>query len=217
MSVKSENIPERQRKVLDFIRRYLKMNAYAPSFREIGEELGITVGTVQDHIDALVRKRFLKKTPDRSRSLQLVEESKGIPIYAFVKAGPPGIAEEEPVDYLTIEETLGVKTGDRGMLVRGDSMIDAGITNGSIIFYRKADYVNENAIVIARVGGGPVVKRFSRSGGRIVLKSENPSYKPIVIDRKDEEADFEILGKVISVVKNYARLSGEKSKRRQVN
>ncbi|HUI31065.1 MAG TPA: transcriptional repressor LexA [Candidatus Acidoferrales bacterium] len=208
--MKNENISGEQGKALEFVKRFMKMNGYAPSFREIGEYLGVSVGTVQDHIDALVRKRFLKKDPDRSRSLQLVEEENRIPIYAFVKAGSPGVADEEPVDHLTIEGTLGLKSGDRGMLVKGDSMVDAGITNGSIVFYRKTDFVNENAIVIARVGGGPVVKRFSRSGGRIVLKSENPNYKPIVVDKKDD--DFEILGKVVSVVKNY-----EKNKRKQVN
>lgn len=210
MAMKNENISGEQGKALEFVKRFMKMNGYAPSFREIGEYLGVSVGTVQDHIDALVRKRFLKKDPDRSRSLQLVEEENRIPIYAFVKAGSPGVADEEPVDHLTIEGTLGLKSGDRGMLVKGDSMVDAGITNGSIVFYRKTDFVNENAIVIARVGGGPVVKRFSRSGGRIVLKSENPNYKPIVVDKKDD--DFEILGKVVSVVKNY-----EKNKRKQVN
>ncbi len=200
-----ENISDRQQEILDFIEQYVRTRGHSPSFREIAGKFDVAVGTVQDHIEALVKKKLLKKGSNLSRSFQVVLKSNTIPIFAFVKAGSPGLADEEPVDYLTIEGTLGVKAGDRGMMVRGDSMIDAGIIHGSIVFYRKVDYVNENAIVIARLGEGPVVKRFTRSGGRIVLKSENPHYKPIVVDPKDGDSNFEILGKVISVVKNYAK------------
>ncbi|MFZ1080908.1 MAG: transcriptional repressor LexA [Candidatus Kryptoniota bacterium] len=198
-------VTERQKETLDFIEGFVKEKGYAPSFREIANGIGVTVGAIQKLLEKLQRKGVIKKASGLSRGIRVLRKENSIPIFAFVKAGSPGIADEEPVDYLTIEGTLGVKAGDRGMLVRGDSMIDAGITHGSIVFYRKVDYINENAIVIARVGEGPVVKRFTRSGGRIVLKSENPHYKPIMVDPKDGDSNLEILGKVISVVKNYAK------------
>ena len=200
------------RETLSFIESFTRENGYPPSIREIAKEIRVTIGAVQKQLKKLEKLRLIKKQGGLSRGIQVIKKDDRIPIFAFVKAGSPGFADEEPIDYLTVEGTLGLKEGDRGMLVRGDSMNDAGITNGSIVFYRKADYVNENAIIIARVKEGPVVKRFSKSGGKILLKSENVHYKPIVIDHDNGSEDFEILGKVISVVKNY-----EKTKRRQVN
>ncbi|MGO9482134.1 MAG: transcriptional repressor LexA [Candidatus Kryptoniota bacterium] len=205
-------ISERQKETLGFIERFTKERGYSPSIREIAVGTEVTIGAVQKILNKLQEKGFIRKDAGLSRGIRLLKGEDRIPIFAFVKAGSPGFADEEPIDYLSTKDALGIKQGDRGMLVRGDSMVDAGITDGSIVFYRKTDSVNDNSIVIARVNGGPVVKRFKRTSGRIVLRSENPNYKPIILDRKDEGTDFEILGRVISVVKNY-----EKHKQKRLN
>ena len=53
----------RQRDVLDFIRSALNQRGYPPTYREIGDALGISsTNGVADHVKALVRKGFLEKS-----------------------------------------------------------------------------------------------------------------------------------------------------------
>ena len=107
-------VTERQKETLDFIEGFVKEKGYAPSFREIANGIGVTVGAIQKLLEKLQRKGVIKKASGLSRGIRVLRKENSIPIFAFVKAGSPGIADEEPVDYLTIEGTLGVKAGDRG-------------------------------------------------------------------------------------------------------
>ncbi len=199
-----ENLSQRQQEILDFIEQHIRIQGHSPSFREIAAKFDIAVSTVQDHIEALIKKKLLKKAPKHSRSFQVPLKENRIPIFAAAKAGSPGFVDEQPVDHLSIEGTLGLKSGDMGVYVKGDSMYDAGITDGSVVFFRRADYVKESDIIVARVDDGVTIKRFSRQGKRIVLKPENAQYKPIIAD--PEVQSFDVIGKVVCVVKNFASL-----------
>jgi len=199
---------ERQREILDFIEQHIRIQGHSPSFREIASRFDLAVSTVQDHVEALIKKKLLKKVPNHSRSFQVPLKENRIPIFAAAKAGSPGFVDEQPVDYLSIEGTLGLKSGDMGVYVKGDSMYDAGITDGSVVFFRKTDYVRENDIVVARIDDGVTIKRFSRQGKKIVLKPENAQYKPIVVD--PEAQSFDVIGKVLCVVRSFTKF---KSKR----
>ncbi len=65
-----KDLTDRQREILNFIRDFSCYNQYPPTFREIGKEFGIksTFG-VSRHITALVKKGYLRKEKNKSRSL----------------------------------------------------------------------------------------------------------------------------------------------------
>lgn len=65
--------------------------------------------------------------------------------------------------------------------VSGDSMTEAGISDGDILIVDRSVEPQTSNIVVANVGDGFTVKRFSREQGRLRLVPANPLYQPIDI------------------------------------
>ena len=85
--------------------------------------------------------------------------------------------------------------------VRGDSMKDCGMVDGSLVLFRKQQYANEGDIVACLVGGEcATVKRFSRNRKTVFLLPENEDYSPIKLTTDDFEAgDARILGIAVEI------------------
>ena len=195
-----ENLTRRQTETLDFIEQFSDTKGYSPSLREIANGLGISLGTVQDRITALKRKNLITNEINRSRTLNLNNPNNRIPIYSAAKGGQPRIVDEEVKDFFDPKISLGLQSGDKGLEIDGDSMIGAGISHGSTIFFRLTKDIKEGDIIVIRVEDGVTVKTFSKKRNKIILKPQNPLYKPIELGSKD---DFEILGKVVCVVNKF--------------
>jgi len=66
-------LTDRQRAVLDFIRRSAECNGFPPTLREIGHHFGIrSTNGVNDHMKTLERKGYLERAPFKSRALRLL-------------------------------------------------------------------------------------------------------------------------------------------------
>lgn len=67
-------LTKKQLAVLDFIRDFTEENGHSPSYREVMEGLGLSsVSAVAEHIDNLVAKGALLKTPGEARSLEVLD------------------------------------------------------------------------------------------------------------------------------------------------
>ena len=72
--MKAEKLTKKQLAVLDFVQDWTEENGHSPSYREIMEGLGLTsVSAVAEHIDNLVSKGALRKTPGEARSLEILD------------------------------------------------------------------------------------------------------------------------------------------------
>lgn len=58
------------------IRNYRHLHGHAPTFREIADTLRISRGTAVAHVKALIRKKKLRHTPGRARTLEVVADVK---------------------------------------------------------------------------------------------------------------------------------------------
>lgn len=99
-----------------------------------------------------------------------------------VQAGFPSPAE----DYADIDLDLNkhlVKHPASTFFVRveGDSMIDAGIKDGSLLVVDKSLKPTNNKIVVAVVDGEFTVKRLKITGNGFLLVPENKKFSPIKI------------------------------------
>lgn len=72
----SEKITKKQKLILDFITTFTKENNYSPSYREIMSGVGLSsVSAVAEHVENLVEKGALRKTPGAARSLEVIDLS----------------------------------------------------------------------------------------------------------------------------------------------
>ena len=185
----TEQLTERQAKILDYIRRVTRERSYPPSVREIGENVGLSSSsTVHNHLNQLERRGLIKRDPSKSRTVQLVQDQAldqqrrnavSVPIVGHVAAGAPILAEQNIEDHVLLSSELA-KDGYFLLRVRGDSMINAGILDGDLVLVRPQHEATNGSIVVALVDGDATVKRFERGNGHIRLVPENPAFEPIV-------------------------------------
>ena len=185
----TEQLTERQNKILDYIRYVTKVRNYPPSVREIGEAVGLSSSsTVHNHLNQLERRGLIKRDPSKSRTVQLTADIEvdqerrnaiSVPIVGNVAAGTPILAEQNIEDHVLMSSDLA-KEGYFLLRVRGDSMVNAGILDGDLVLVRPQHEASNGSIVVALVDGDATVKRFERSNGHVKLIAENPAYEPIV-------------------------------------
>lgn len=117
-----------------------------------------------------------------------------IPIIGEIRAGSPIITNESVQGY----EFADVTESDEHfyLRVKGDSMKNIGMVEGSLVLFHKQQYADEGDIVACLVGGeSATVKRFSRSKKNVYLIPENEEYEPIKLTTDDfESGDARILG-----------------------
>ncbi|MFN3694198.1 MAG: LexA family protein, partial [Ignavibacterium sp.] len=87
--------------------------------------------------------------------------------------------------------------------VKGDSLKDAYIFSGDIVIVNPNLEPKNGQIVVAILDDAAVVKRFYKKKNEIELVSENPDYKPIVIDKK--YPSFRIVGIVVGVYRSMSK------------
>lgn len=202
-----KTLTERQKEVLEFIARFSEENGYPPTVREIGENFGISLRAVQDHIAACQKKGYLSQCQKRSRSFRVIKgdnfsESKAfvtkVPKLGTIAAGKPLLSEENLDGYVTIAEPF-VKPGKTyfALNVRGASMVNAGILEGDLAIIEQTEMAAEGQIVVAVVDNAITLKRFYKEQDRIRLQPENPDFQPIYT------SDVKIAGIMVGLVRTY--------------
>jgi repressor LexA len=203
----TEQLSDRQNRILDYIRYVTKTRNYPPSVREIGEAVGLSSSsTVHNHLNQLERRGLIKRDPSKSRTVQLVADIEAdqerrnavaVPIVGHVAAGSPILAEQNVEDHILLSSDVA-KDGYFLLRVRGDSMINAGILDGDMVLVRPQPEASNGSIVVAMIEGDATVKRFERSNGHVKLIAENPAYEPIVTNNVS----------LVGIVRGVIRLFG---------
>ncbi|HLU60422.1 MAG TPA: transcriptional repressor LexA [Pseudonocardia sp.] len=214
----------RQRKVLEVIRDWVERFGYPPSVREIGDAVGLTsTSSVHHQLRALERKGYLRRDPNRTRAVDvrgpeevvrggentadaaadagetpardLHPEPAMVPLLGNIAAGGPILAEQAVESVFPLPREI-VGEGTLFLLnVRGDSMIEAAITDGDWVVVRQQPVAENGEIVAAMIDGEATVKTFKRRDGHVWLMPANPAYDPIPGD------DATILGRVVAVLR----------------
>ena len=196
-----EKLTEKQKKVLDFIRKRVG-ERLPPTIREIGEELGFkSTGTVRDYLRALMQKGLVRRMNNKSRAIELTERASfKIPIIGTIMAGKPGLAYEEIQGYVDADDLYLGRLGFDDVFalrVKGDSMIDAGILEGDIAIIKKSPHAQNNDVVAALLDNNEVtLKRLRSKSGKFHLEAANTNYPPIF-------EEFKVIGKLITVIRKY--------------
>lgn len=128
------------------------------------------------------------------------EETIKVPIIGEVHAGTPILAVENINGYEYVSRTEILTSYEYFYLkVKGNSMINARIHDGDLVFVRKQDDVESGDIAVVITNNENVsIKRVIKKDNIIVLQAENSEYLPMIFTEKDRD-NVKILGKVIHV------------------
>lgn len=123
-------------------------------------------------------------------------EKKKIPFLGKIACGEPIFADEEKGVYM---DTLNDLHVDFCLQAKGDSMINARIMDGDIVFIRSQPEVNNGEIAAVAIGDTATLKRvyYYPEKNQIILQAENPAYPPLTYTGAELE-EIRILGKAVA-------------------
>lgn len=123
-----------------------------------------------------------------------------VPLLGDIACGEPIFAQEDFSSYTLAGAQINC---DFALRCVGDSMIDARIYDGDIVFIRKQDYVDDGAIAAVLIDDDATLKRVYRlTDGRLELRAANARYAPILIGGEGETRTVRILGKAVAFQSN---------------
>ena len=198
----------KDRRIKDLIKAYIEERAErggnCPSCRDTARELGISASTVCRYLSAmeadgeLVLGEFGYETAAMSRTDR---ESVSVAILGDVPCGSLTEEYEHCEGYVRLPASL-VGRGEFFLLkAYGESMIDAGISDGDLVLVRRQSDAADGDIVVALVDGAVTRKRMYRDARRrhIVLHPENSTMSDIIAEY------CEIQGVAVKVIKDLGR------------
>jgi repressor LexA len=197
----------RQRHILAAIRESVERHGYPPTVREIGAEVGLgSPSSVAHHLKVLEHRGLLRRSAHGSRAVDARPQAEvdgaqrrpgvPVPLLGAIAAGVPILADQHIEEVLTLPAEMVGRGTLFALRVRGDSMIGAGISDGSVIVVRQQAVAENGDIVAALIDDEATVKVYRREGASVELVPRNPSYPVIPAEHAV------ILGKVVCVVRH---------------
>ncbi len=202
----TEDLSKKQLDILTYIKNEIYKKGYPPSVREICDAVELkSTSTVHGHLERLEKKGFIRRDPTKPRAIEVLDSNSGIsyrkemielPIVGKVAAGVPILAQENIEDTFPVPiEYIGNNTAFM-LIVKGDSMINAGIFDGDFVIVRQQSVAKNGDIVVALINDEATVKTYYKEKDYFRLQPENPYLKPIITK------ELSILGKVIGVFRS---------------
>lgn len=195
-----QELTERQKEILDFIRERVNEEALPPTRAEIARALGFkSANAAEQHLRALAKKGAIELLPGASRGIRLPGAA-GLPVVGRVAAGHPILAEQNIEARVQIDPSLFRPRADYLLKVTGMSMRDAGILDGDMVVVHRSPEVRNGQVVVARLEDEVTVKRYRQRASEVWLLPENPDFEPIHVDLRERAMVIE--GVVIGVIRN---------------
>ncbi|HVI58942.1 MAG TPA: transcriptional repressor LexA [Luteimonas sp.] len=207
----TDDLTDRQRAVLGFIREHAAREGLPPTLQQIADAFGFRQAcAAHKHVRRLQAAGYLEVRPNEARGIRVAgargrgarprlrEGQVELPILGRVAAGAPIGADAGVERHVLLDRTLFANRPDYLLRVKGDSMRDDGIFDGDLVAVQRASEARNGQVVVARIDGEVTIKRLERSATRIRLLPRNPDYAPIVVE---PGSDFAIEGLYCGLVR----------------
>jgi repressor LexA len=190
-----KTLSPKPKQILAFLRRFREEKDYPPTIRDIVKACGISSTSVVDYNLEILggsQKRLVR-----------------VPIIGYIAAGEPipvptsDTWEAEPLDTVEVSSELVKGRGDvYALRIKGNSMVDALISDGDIVLMQQAETADNGEMVAAwlKAECETTLKKLYRERDQIRLQPANAQMKPIYANPKN----VEVQGKVIGVIRQLA-------------
>ena len=208
-------LSKRQKSILNYIREFMKENSYPPTVRDIQSGCDISSTSVVDYnLQILQREGHLQRRREVSRGIELTGSQPEPANISYIKVPVVGsIAAGEPLNLIGAD-TLGKEDFDQveippmltggkdnifALKVKGESMIDALVGDGDMVFLEPVDHPENGDMVAAWIQDRQetTLKHFYLEGDTVKLVPANSQMNPIVV-AADNVA---VRGRVVGVVR----------------
>ncbi len=189
-------------KIKRCIEEYFGVYGESPTVRYIAKEVGCSKSNIQRYIEYLQEKGELT-IGDNGYETDVINETEkemiAVPKLGYVPCGP--LSEEyECIDGYVRLPVSFVGNSKKCFLLTasGNSMIDAGISDGDLVLVKQQETANYNDIIVALVRNEVTLKRYRPdiTSGKIILHPENKRMKDIAV------TECKIQGVAIRAIKN---------------
>ena len=181
-------------------------------------------------ISALEERGFIRRLPHKARALEVIklpetasandiyntfspsvikggldnerynDKNIEIPVLGKIAAGTPVEAIQNEIARIPLPGNLERNGEYFGLRVQGDSMIEAGISEGDTVIVKKTDTADNGKIVVALIDNHEaMLKRIRRKGKTVALESANKNYETKIFgpDR------VKVQGILVSLYRNF--------------
>jgi repressor LexA len=181
-------------------------------------------------ISALEERGFIRRLPHKARALEVIklpetasandiyntfspsvikggldkenynDKDIEIPVLGKIAAGTPVDAIQNEIARIPLPGNLERNGEYFGLRVQGDSMIEAGISEGDTVIVKKTDTADNGKIVVALIDNHEaMLKRIRRKGKTVALESANKNYETKIFgpDR------VKVQGILVSLYRNF--------------
>ena len=221
-------LTKKQLELLIFLEEKMNNSIIPPSFEEMKVALNLkSKSGIHRLITALEERGFLRRLPHRARSIELLKSYKtvkninksntklpelnddheantnfvDIPLVGNIAAGSPIDAIYNETEKINVPMFLLGKGSYFALNIIGDSMIEVGINEGDIAIIKQKSNANDGDLVSALIDDTETtLKRFKRSGPKIILKAENKNYKSQVYE---PGSNIKIQGILSGLIRKY--------------
>ncbi|MBO4902560.1 MAG: transcriptional repressor LexA [Lachnospiraceae bacterium] len=199
-------ISSKQQEILEYIKEEILKKGYPPTVRDICEAVHLSsTSSVHSHLATLEKNGYIRRDPTKPRAIEIIDDSfqlvrhemTSIPVVGTVAAGTPILAQQNIDSYFPLPVEYTPNAPSFILKVKGDSMINAGIFDGDMIFVEQCNTARNGDIVVALLDDSATVKTFYKENGHIRLQPENDSMEPFILD------SVTILGKVFGVMRMF--------------
>lgn len=198
---------KRQRQIVDYIAQYMQKNGYSPTLKEIATSINVSsLATVHEHLQALQRKKIIKKHDGAVRGIELLDrtflkmsDSVDLPLLGFIAAGSPIEPHTDPnASFKVSPEMISGKRRSYVLQVKGLSMIEDHIDDGDFVVIEETQDVSDGDIVVALLDNGlATLKRFYKEVTRVRLEPANSTMSPIYA------TNVQIQGRVVGLIRKF--------------
>ena len=180
---------ELKQKIVELVDSFFDQHYRTPSLAEVGDALDITKQTVMRYLREMTDEGTLeyngKTILTRHVRDMTTQHYKWLPVSGTVPCGDPQTEEEQTDSFVEIPTSM-LGDGKYFVLIAdGDSMIDAGITDGDLVIVRQTTKADYNKIVVALdEDNRSTLKRlmYDEELRQPYLHPENPEYEDIYPD-----------------------------------
>lgn len=196
-------ISKKQTEILEYIKNEILNRGFPPAVREICEAVHLkSTSSVHSHLETLEKNGYIRRDPTKPRAIEIIDDNfnmvrrevVNVPILGKVAAGQPLLAVENVENYFPIPSEYMPNANTFMLVVKGNSMINAGIFDGDYVIVEQKSTAENGEKIVALVDDSATVKTYYKEDGHYRLQPENDSMSPIIV-----EGELKILGKVIGI------------------